>query len=1043
MRKWFNVPNFLIGFIIVIWAYLFLSLIGVLSHADTPPPNTVKAKMFSGDGTQAITATGGKLDVNFAGSITGTVDQGAAGVQPWLVNVNSPITISGLTNVNVLNFPTNQTVNGTVDAVQSGGWSVDVGNFPGVQAVSQSGAWSTAITNFPSLTNTNVLNFPATQSVTQGGAWLTNINNFPSAFGRNWALSSGTDSVTITGSITATNSANGATGAPVPAEATQMAGKDSLGNLNALKVSASGVLSVDGSSFTQPVSGSVSVSNFPGVQAVSQSGTWTVEQGSPPWSSNLTQLSGATPSATNYLPSRITNGAAFVDPTQIRALSSGTDSVNVGNFPATQAVTQSGSWLTNINNFPTTQAVTGNLGRTWNLTNVNDSVNVGNFPASQTIAGTVTANQGGIWNLTNISGVISLPTGAATSANQTTANSSLSSIDGKIPSGLTVTSTRLLVDGSGVTQPISAVSLPLPTGAATAANQTTANASLSSIDTKLTAPLSVAQSGVWNIANLTNITGSISLPAGASTSALQTSGNASLTSIDSKLTAPLSVAQSGVWNISNINGVVSLPTGAATAANQTTGNSSLSSIDSKLTNLNSGAQKTQVVDGAGAVQGPVQTISGTNYMPVVLAASATSGAALVARSIQVAGSDGVNAQTLSTDTSGRLNLGNINGVVSLPTGASTAANQVLSNNYLSNIDAKTPALGQAAMVASRPVVIASDQSLSTGSFRQQLGNISAQCTTPTSCAAGTTVTISTAGAQTVISQITGTFSATMTYEISNDGTNWSVLQAFDPLTNSLASTITAATKVVNLPAVGAQLRIRCTAYTSGTPVVTLIASTSMSSATFAAQAGSWNVQGTNAENGSISGVFPLIVGGQYVTSLPSLTTNNSASNFHMDSSGRLLVGVNGLTGTVNSGATDAGSPIKVGGVYNTTPITLTNGQRGDAQMNARGAVKVEQDGDDSVQLVRNDYTSTNVTTGAYVQLIASTSDVIETMFIFDSSGQTLFFAVGAAASEVNKFYIVPGGNGWVPLEIPAGSRISVKAVSATASAGELNIAFFK
>lgn len=44
--------------------------------------------------------------------------------------------------------------------------------------------------------------------------------------------------------------------------------------------------------------------------------------------------------------------------------------------------------------------------------------------------------------------------GGATAANQTTGNSSLSSIDGKIPS-LTVTATRLLVDGSGVTQPVS------------------------------------------------------------------------------------------------------------------------------------------------------------------------------------------------------------------------------------------------------------------------------------------------------------------------------------------------------------------------------------------------------------------------------------------------------------------------------------------------------------------------------------------------------------------------------------------------------------
>lgn len=51
---------------------------------------------------------------------------------------------------------------------------------------------------------------------------------------------------------------------------------------------------------------------------------------------------------------------------------------------------------------------------------------------------------------------------------------------------------RLSVDGSGVTQPVSAASLPLPTGAATAANQSTANASLSSIDAGIPAALGQA-----------------------------------------------------------------------------------------------------------------------------------------------------------------------------------------------------------------------------------------------------------------------------------------------------------------------------------------------------------------------------------------------------------------------------------------------------------------------------------------------------------------------------------------------------------------------
>ncbi len=92
--------------------------------------------------------------------------------------------------------------------------------------------------------------------------------------------------------------------------------------------------------------------------------------------------------------------------------------------------------------------------------------------------------------------------------------------------------------------------------------------------------------------------------------------------------------------------------------------------------------------------------------------------------------------------------------------------------------------------------------------------------------------------------------------------------------------------------------------------------------------------------------------------------------------------------------------------------------------------------------VRNDYTSTAVTTGAYVQLVASTASVTNLVEVFDSSGQTMALAVGGAGSEVIQFYIYPGGNGQVPLAIPASSRISIKAVSATASVGEIDVNFY-
>lgn len=45
--------------------------------------------------------------------------------------------------------------------------------------------------------------------------------------------------------------------------------------------------------------------------------------------------------------------------------------------------------------------------------------------SSLTVDGTVNAVQSGTWNITNVSGTVSLPTGAATAANQTTANAYL------------------------------------------------------------------------------------------------------------------------------------------------------------------------------------------------------------------------------------------------------------------------------------------------------------------------------------------------------------------------------------------------------------------------------------------------------------------------------------------------------------------------------------------------------------------------------------------------------------------------------------------
>ncbi len=91
--------------------------------------------------------------------------------------------------------------------------------------------------------------------------------------------------------------------------------------------------------------------------------------------------------------------------------------------------------------------------------------------------------------------------------------------------------------------------------------------------------------------------------------------------------------------------------------------------------------------------------------------------------------------------------------------------------------------------------------------------------------------------------------------------------------------------------------------------------------------------------------------------------------------------------------------------------------------------------------VRYTYVTAAVTTAAWTQLIASTAADINCLFLFDSSGQTLMLGTGGAGSETVKLLIPPGGlDGPVPLRIPSGTRVAIKALSATTGAiGEINI----
>ena len=87
----------------------------------------------------------------------------------------------------------------------------------------------------------------------------------------------------------------------------------------------------------------------------------------------------------------------------------------------------------------------------------------------------------------------------------------------------------------------------------------------------------------------------------------------------------------------------------------------------------------------------------------------------------------------------------------------------------------------------------------------------------------------------------------------------------------------------------------------------------------------------------------------------------------------------------------------------------------------------------------HNYAVQGATTLAWLQLIASTSAVVFQWDVTDTSGQVLELGVGAAGAEV-RFALIPAGGG-SPFEhrLPAGSRISIKAVDADASTGKLVI----
>jgi hypothetical protein len=89
------------------------------------------------------------------------------------------------------------------------------------------------------------------------------------------------------------------------------------------------------------------------------------------------------------------------------------------------------------------------------------------------------------------------------------------------------------------------------------------------------------------------------------------------------------------------------------------------------------------------------------------------------------------------------------------------------------------------------------------------------------------------------------------------------------------------------------------------------------------------------------------------------------------------------------------------------------------------------------------YSSTNVTTSAYVTLVSSTPISSNQFIVCDNSGHILKIASGIIGSEVDLFTVAL--NACIDIQlgasIPVGTRLSIRAIDASATSGYDTLSF--
>ena len=225
----------------------------------------------------------------------------------------------------------------------------------------------------------------------------------------------------------------------------------------------------------------------------------------------------------------------------------------------------------------------------------------------------------------------------------------------------------------------------------------------------------------------------------------------------------------------------------------------------------------------------------------------------------------------------------------LPSGAATAARQDTGNTSLSSIDGKLSSLGQKAMTASAPVVLASDQS-KVNVYTPDTKSLSNSITGD-----GQSVTVSCADRASVLVDVSGTYVGTLSFEVSIDGVLWKTYYGVEGSGLTQTSSIADVENYVKFDTTGwQQFRVLSSGWASGTAVVSVIANYGAS--------GQITGFGGDPTPGN-SGAIPVTGFGTFSTSatITQAASSIKSANF------RAAVASNTSTANLGSGASFTGT----------------------------------------------------------------------------------------------------------------------------------------